>query len=142
MQKNKLLGLALGTALLSFSFSANAGFSGPFNWFDNNDGYKRYDYRGGPGYGRDRWRRYDRWEPNYWRYRYFDDNSNDFIPDRFNDHRRYRRDRRYRPDRRRDNRYRRDRSRYYGYRPSRMSETPQAKHEREQMEAKQPAECR
>ncbi len=65
------------------SLSANADFfSSPFNWWDKDDGYSRYD-RGGRGYGQDRWRRYDEWEPNYWRYRFSDNDSNDRFYNRF-----------------------------------------------------------
>lgn len=82
MKTKTLLNYALLASLLSFALPASAGFNfdSPFDWFDNNDNdYYRYGDRGGPGgyYGGDRWRQYDEWEPNYWRYRYFDDNSSD-----------------------------------------------------------------
>ncbi len=66
------------------SLSANADFfSGPFDWWDNNDDYNRYSDQGRRGYGQDRWRQYDEWEPNYWRYRFFDNDSDDRFYDRF-----------------------------------------------------------
>lgn len=145
MKKNLLVSITLGATLLGLSLSANAGFSGPFDWWDSNDGYNRYGY--GPGYRGDRWRRYDKWEPNYWRYRYFDEDSRDYLPDQFDRRDRYRSGRRYRDAYRRPaprsyNRSRRDRSRYYGDKPDQMSETPQAKRHREELKARQPGECR
>jgi len=66
------------------SLSTNADmFSGPFDWLDNNDDYNRYNYRDGRSYGGDRWRQYDEWEPNYWRYRFSDNDSSDRFDDRF-----------------------------------------------------------
>jgi hypothetical protein len=66
------------------SLTANAEFfSDPLDWWDNNDDYDRYNYQDRRGYGRDRWRQYDEWEPNYWRYRFFDNDSNDRFYDRF-----------------------------------------------------------
>ena len=73
---------ALTATLIGFAPTASAGFSGPFDFWDNDDDYYRY---GGPGIRRDRWRRYDEWEPNYWRYRYFEDDSDDYIFDDFDD---------------------------------------------------------
>jgi len=82
MKTKTLLSYSLLAGLLSFSIPASAGFSfdSPFDWFDNNNDsdYYRYGDRGGHGnYGGERWRQYDEWEPNYWRYRFFDNNSND-----------------------------------------------------------------
>ena len=79
----------LTPAIIAFSLilppTANAqfDFGGPFDWMDNEDDYSRYSRsgRGGRDYGRDRWRQYDEWEPNYWRYRYFDDDSDDYLFD-------------------------------------------------------------
>ncbi len=79
----------LFAGLLGFTSNAAVGFDfdSPFDWFDDDDDYYDYRYGGGRygGYGRDRWRRYDEWEPNYWRYRYFDDDSDDYIFDEFDD---------------------------------------------------------
>jgi len=81
MKTKTLLSYTLLASLLSFSVPASAGFNfdSPFDWFDNNDNdYYRNGDRGGRGYyGGERWRQYDEWEPNYWRYRFFDDSSND-----------------------------------------------------------------
>ena len=83
MKLKALLIYAFSAALLGLSSNASADFfSSPFDWMDDDDDYYRYD-RGGRGYGRDRWRRYDEWEPNYWRYRYFDDDSDDYFFDEF-----------------------------------------------------------
>jgi len=83
MKLKALLIYALTATLLGLSSTARAEFfSSPFDmWDDDNDNY-RYD-RGGRGYGGERWRRYDEWEPNYWRYRYFDDDSDDYFFDEF-----------------------------------------------------------
>lgn len=92
MKIRTLLTQSLLAAMLGFSANASAGFdfSSPFDWMDNDDDdYYRYgarDGRGGygdRGYGRERWRQYDEWEPNYWRYRYFDDDSRDYAFDGF-----------------------------------------------------------
>ncbi len=88
MKIKTLLTHALMAGLLGVSANASAGFSfdSPFDWFDNNDNdYYRYGDRGGRDYGRERWRQYDEWEPNYWRYRFFDDNSQDYVFDGFGD---------------------------------------------------------
>ena len=83
MKIRTLLTQSLLAALLGFSANASAGFDfgSPFDWMDNDDDdYYRYGARDGRGYGnygRERWRQYDEWEPNYWRYRYFDDDSSD-----------------------------------------------------------------
>ncbi len=83
MKLKHLLSYVLTTTLLGLSSGANADFfDSPFDMWDNNDDYYRYD-RGGRGYGGDRWRRYDEWEPNYWRYRYFEDDSDDYFFDEF-----------------------------------------------------------
>lgn len=78
-----LAGILSLPSTTAFSFD----FDSPFDWFDDDDDYSDYRYggrRGGyGGYGRDRWKRYDEWEPNYWRYRYFDDDSDDYIFDDF-----------------------------------------------------------
>lgn len=88
MKLKTFLSCTLTATLLGLSSTANAEFfNGPFDWWDNNDDYNRYNYRDGRGdgrgYGRDRWRQYDEWEPNYWRYRYFDNDSNDNFLDEF-----------------------------------------------------------
>ncbi len=87
MKLKSLLTYSFIAAMLSASSSASAAFDfgGPFDWFDNDDDYYRYgsNARNNRGYGRERWRQYDEWEPNYWRYRYFDDDSNDYIFDEF-----------------------------------------------------------
>lgn len=84
MKLKNLLSYTLTAAILGLSSTANADFfSGPFDMWDNDDDYYRYNNRDGRGYGRDRWRQYDEWEPNYWRYRYFDDDSNDYFFDEF-----------------------------------------------------------
>jgi len=91
MKIKTLLAQTLIAGMLGVSATASAGFnfSNPFDWADNNnnDDY-RYGAPGGRGgyqgdYGRDRWRQYDEWEPNYWRYRYFDDSSRDNLFDGF-----------------------------------------------------------
>ena len=83
MKLKALLIYALTATLLGLSSTARADFfSSPFDWMDDDDNNYRYD-RGGRGYGGDRWRRYDEWEPNYWRYRYFDDDSDDYFFDEF-----------------------------------------------------------
>ena len=82
MKLKTLLICSLIAGVLGLSSAARADFfSSPFDWMDNDDDY-RYD-RGGRGYGQDRWRQYDEWEPNYWRYRYFDNDSNDNFFDEF-----------------------------------------------------------
>lgn len=68
---------------LSSTASAEFDFGSPFDWFDDDDDYYDSRYSGRRGDGRDRWRRYDEWEPNYWRYRFFDDDSDDYIFDDF-----------------------------------------------------------
>ena len=84
MKFKNLLSYTLAATLLGLSSTASAQFSnGPFDWMDSNDDYNRYNYQDGRGYGRDRWRQYDEWEPNYWRYRYFDNDSNDYFDDEF-----------------------------------------------------------
>ena len=84
MKFKNLLSITLSATLLGLVPTANADFfSSPFDMWDNNDDYNRYNYQNGRGYGRDRWRQYDEWEPNYWRYRYFDDDSNDYFFDEF-----------------------------------------------------------
>ncbi len=84
MKLKYFLSYTLTATLLGLSSTANAEFfNGPFDWWDNNDDYNRYNYRDGRGYGGDRWRRYDEWEPNYWRYRYFDNDSDDRFFDGF-----------------------------------------------------------
>jgi hypothetical protein len=83
MNLSKLLNVGLVATLLGSTFPASAGFNfgSPFDMWDNNDDYRSYD-RGGRGYSNnDRWQRYDEWEPNYWRYRYFDDDSRDYVFD-------------------------------------------------------------
>lgn len=65
--------LLLGLTGLSSTASAGFNFGSPFDAMNNNDNYNRYDR----GYGGDRWDQYDRWEPNYWRNRYFDSDSRD-----------------------------------------------------------------
>lgn len=66
------------------SLTANADmFSGPFDWWDNNDENDRYNYRDGRDYDRDRWRQNDEWEPNYWHNRFMSNDSNDRFYDRF-----------------------------------------------------------
>lgn len=85
MKLKSFLSFFLMTGLLSLSSTANAqfDFGGPFDFFDNDDDYNSYRSGGRQGYGRERWRRYDEWEPNYWRYRFFDDDSDDYIFDEF-----------------------------------------------------------
>ena len=90
MKIRTLLTQAILAGMLGFSANASAGFdfSSPFDMFDDNDDYYPYSARDGRGYnsygdGRERWRRYDEWEPNYWRYRYFDDDSRDYFFDGF-----------------------------------------------------------
>ena len=83
MKFKVLLIYALTATLLGLSSTARADFfSSPFDMWDDDDNNYRYD-RGGRGYGRDRWRQYDEWEPNYWRYRYFDNDSDDYFFDEF-----------------------------------------------------------
>lgn len=85
MKLKAFLSYFLTAGLLSLSSTTNAqfDFGGPFDMFDNDDDYNSYRDGGRRGYGRDRWRRYDEWEPNYWRYRFFDDDSEDYIFDNF-----------------------------------------------------------
>ena len=84
MKVNAPMICTLMLVLSGASLSTNADmFSGPFDWLDNNDDYNRYNYRDGRGYGGDRWRQYDEWEPNYWRYRFSDNDSSDRFDDRF-----------------------------------------------------------
>jgi hypothetical protein len=83
MKLKQLLSFTLTAGLLSLSSNASADFfSGPFDMWDDDD-YSRYNSRDGRGYGGDRWRGYDEWEPNYWRYRYFDNDSDDYFFDEF-----------------------------------------------------------
>jgi len=83
MKLKQLLSFMLTAGLLSLSSSASADFfSGPFDMWDDGENY-RYNSRDGRNYGSDRWRRYDEWEPDYWRYRYFDNNSDDYFFDEF-----------------------------------------------------------
>ena len=83
MKLKALLVYTLTFTLLGLSSTVRADFfSSPFDWMDDDDDYYRYD-RSGRDNGRDRWRRYDEWEPNYWRYRYFDDDSDDYFFDEF-----------------------------------------------------------
>ena len=84
MKFKLLLSGTLMAAMIGISPSANAGFSGPFDFWEDDDSYSRFG-PGNRGYGRDRWNRYDEWEPNYWRYRYFEDDSDDYIFDEFDD---------------------------------------------------------
>ena len=83
MKLKPFLIFALAVPLVVLSSASRADFfSSPFDMWDNNDDNYRYD-RGGRPNQRDRWRNYDEWEPNYWRYRYFDDDSNDYFFDEF-----------------------------------------------------------
>jgi len=89
MKIRTLLTQSLLAGMLGFSANASAGFDfgSPFDWMDNDDDdnyrYGARDGRGYGNYGRERWRQYDEWEPNYWRYRYFDDDSSDYFFDGF-----------------------------------------------------------
>jgi hypothetical protein len=85
MKLKTLLSSISTVAMLGLSSSASAAFDfgNPFDMWDDNDDYRYYDRGGRGSYGGDRWRRYDEWEPNYWRYRYFDNDSDDYFLDEF-----------------------------------------------------------
>jgi len=80
MKIKSILMPVLLLSILGLSSTASAGFNfgSPFDVMDNND--NRYNR----GYGGDRWDQYDQWEPNYWRYRYFEGDSRDNFFDEFN----------------------------------------------------------
>jgi len=54
-------------------YAGREGWGSPYSGRNSND----------RGYGSERWNGYDQWQPNYWRYRYFDRNSPDYLPDQF-----------------------------------------------------------